>query len=68
MNVSEISGSDQNPNIWQFFVAVLVMNFLMVAALSTYNFIQIHTRHGRVAGIKEILGFAVGRTANAPQK
>jgi hypothetical protein len=68
MNVSQISGTDQNPNIWQFFVAVVVMNFLMVAALSTYNFIQIHMKHGRIAGVKEVLGFAVGRTANAPQK
>ncbi|TVY86875.1 hypothetical protein LAWI1_G008050 [Lachnellula willkommii] len=68
MNVSEISGSDTNPNIWQFFVAVVVMNFLMVAALSIYNFIQIHMKHGRVAGVKEVLGFAVGRTTlNRPK-
>jgi len=62
MNVSEISGSDTNPNIWQFFVAVFVFNLLMVAALSIYNFIQIHMKHGRVAGVKEVLSFAVGRT------
>ncbi|TVY39146.1 hypothetical protein LSUB1_G004932 [Lachnellula subtilissima] len=68
MNVSEISGSDTNPNIWQFFVAVLVFNLLMVAALSIYNFIQIHMKHGRVAGVKEVLCFAVGRTtSNRPK-
>jgi hypothetical protein len=70
MNVSQISGSDSNPNIWQFFVAVIIMNFLMVLALSLYNLFQIRTKHGRTAGVKEIVGFAVGKTgyADAPPR
>lgn len=68
MNVSEFSGNKENPDIWQFFVAVIAMNFVMVMILASYNLISIHYQHGRIAGIREIVGFAVGRTPNAPQQ
>ncbi|KAH8748794.1 hypothetical protein BGZ57DRAFT_144085 [Hyaloscypha finlandica] len=64
MNVSEISGSDSNPRIWQFFVAVLVFNILMLLGLSISNLIRVQIKHGRTAGLKETFAFAVG-TPNA---
>jgi hypothetical protein len=60
MNVSQISGSTSNPNIWQFFVAVAVMNVAVVLALAMWNWISILRKHGRSAGLTEVLGFAVG--------
>jgi hypothetical protein len=60
MNVSQISGTSSNPNIWQFFVAVAVMNVLVVIALGAWYWISIQMKHGRSAGLKEVLGFAVG--------
>jgi hypothetical protein len=61
MNVSQISGSSSNPSIWQPFVAVAVMNILVVVVLAFWNWIHIQIKHGRVAGMKEVLGFAVGK-------
>jgi hypothetical protein len=61
MNVSQISGSNSNPNIWQFFVAVVVFNILMLLGLSISHWIRVQVRHGRTAGLKEIFGFAVGK-------
>ena len=61
MNVSQISGSSTNPNIWQFFVAVAAMNIVMVLVLALSNWVQIQLKHGRAAGVKEVLAFAVGR-------
>lgn len=60
MNVSQISGSKANPNIWQFFVAVAVMNVVVVLILALWNWVQVMLKHGRSAGIKESVGFAVG--------
>lgn len=59
MNVSEISGSNSNPNIWQFFVAVMVLNVVVMLALAILNWVHIATKHGRTAGAKEVLKFAV---------
>ena len=61
MNVSEISGSNSKPNIWQFFVAVVALNFVVLGTLAVSNWIHIIAKHGRKAGAKEVLGFAVGR-------
>jgi hypothetical protein len=60
MNVSQISGSSSNPNIWQFFVAVAVMNVAVVIALAMWSWVSTLIKHGRSAGFKEVLGFAVG--------
>lgn len=60
MNVSQISGSDSNPDIWQFVVAVAVMNVGMVFALAISNWIHTRVKHGRKAGMREVFGFAVG--------
>jgi small neutral amino acid transporter SnatA (MarC family) len=60
MNVSQISGSDSNPNIWQFFVAVAVMNVVMVLTLAFSNWVHTIVSRGRNAGLKEVFGFAVG--------
>ena len=60
MNVSQISGSTSNPNIWQFFVAVAAFNVAVVIALAMWNWFSIQVKHGRSAGLKEVLGFAVG--------
>lgn len=54
MNVSEISGSNSNPNIWQFSVAVVVV----MLALAISNWLHIITKHGRTARAKEVLKFA----------
>ena len=64
MNVSEISGTDSNPSIWQFFVAVAVLNASVLLALSVTNWIRVHIKHGRTAGIKETIGFAVGKLSS----
>jgi hypothetical protein len=61
MNVSQISGSNTNPSIWQFFVAVAVLNVSMLLGLSISNWIRVQIKHGRTAGLKETLGFAVGK-------
>lgn len=63
MNVSQISGSDSNPNIWQFFVAVAVMNVVVLISLAVSNWIHTRVKHGRRAGVKEIFGFAVGNVS-----
>lgn len=60
MNVSQISGSDSNPNIWQFFVATVALNVVMLLTLAISNWIHTMLKHGRRAGVREILGFAVG--------
>lgn len=61
MNVSQISGSSSNPNIWQFFVAVAAMIVFMVMALSVSAWVQIQHKHGRKAGLKEVLKYSIGR-------
>jgi hypothetical protein len=60
MNVAEISGSDSNPRIWQFFVAVLAFNVLVLLGLSIGNWIRVQIKHGRAAGLRETFAFAVG--------
>jgi hypothetical protein len=60
MNVSQISGTSANPNIWQFFVAVFVMNILMVIILSVSSWVNTQSKHKRKPGLKEMIGFAVG--------
>ncbi len=62
MNVSELSGSSSNPNIWQFFVAVAVFDVLVVVAFMIY-WIQLQLKQGKKLGsdlLKGALGFAVG--------
>ena len=61
MNVSEISGSNSNPNIWQFFVALIVFNFIILFTLAASSWFHIIQKHGRRAGAKEVFGFAVGK-------
>ena len=61
MNVAEISGSSSNPDIWQFFVAVLALNGLVLVTLAASNWFHIIQKHGRKAGAKEVFGFAVGK-------
>ena len=60
MNVSQISGDPSNPNLWQFFVAVAVFNVAAVMVLAMWNWFSIQIKHGRSAGLMEVLGFAVG--------
>ena len=61
MNVSEISGSDSNPNIWQFFVAVIALNFTVLLTWAASSWFHIIQKHGRRAGAKEVFSFAVGK-------
>jgi hypothetical protein len=61
MNVSQISGSNENPDIWQFFVAVALLNVAVVVVLAVSNWIHIQVKHNRIAGLKEVLQFAIGR-------
>ncbi|KAH9208185.1 hypothetical protein DL95DRAFT_345754 [Leptodontidium sp. 2 PMI_412] len=64
MNVSQISGDTSNPNIWQFFVAVAIFNAVVVIALSISVWVQIQVKHGRKAGLKEILGYSIGKVGS----
>ena len=61
MNVSQISGTNSNPSVWQPIVATIVVNFLIIMALALSNWLHMLFRHNRRAGVREILGFAVGR-------
>lgn len=63
MNVAEISGSNTNPDIWQFFVAVIALNGLILLTMAISNWLHIIQKHGRKAGAKEVFGFAVGKRA-----
>lgn len=65
MNVSQISGSNSNPNIWQFFVAVAVMNVGVILTLAISNWIHTRVKHGRKAGMREVFGFAVGNLSTS---
>lgn len=64
MNVSQISGSSSNPNIWQFFVAVAIFNVCVVLALSISTWIRILNKHGRKAHCWEVLGYSVGKVGS----
>jgi hypothetical protein len=37
------------------------MNILVVFVLAGWNWIHIQIKHGRVPGMKEVFGFAVGK-------
>ena len=67
MNVSQISGTTQNPSIWQPFVAVAGLNIVAFLVLAMSQWIQIQLKHGRAAGVKEIAGFAVGSLTVGPK-
>ena len=62
MNVSQISGSEANPNIWQFFVAIAALNFVVLCSLALFNLVQVWRKHHRRAGVGEAFGFAIGMT------
>jgi len=63
MNVSQISGTTANPNIWQFFVGVAAMNVLMVLVFALTSWVHVRWRHKRAAGWKEVFGSAVGHVS-----
>ncbi|KAF4630435.1 hypothetical protein G7Y89_g7706 [Cudoniella acicularis] len=63
MNVSEISGTNANPDIWQFFVAVAGLVALMIIVFSLSNWVHIQRKHGRTAGLKEILSSTFGHSS-----
>lgn len=60
MNISQISGSNTNPSIWQFFVAIAILNVLIVLFLAALSWFHTLAKHGRKAGAKEVFGFAMG--------
>ena len=60
MNVQEIVGN--GPGIWQFFVAIIVLNVVVLIGLAIANWIHILKTHKRKATLKEAIGFAVGRS------
>ena len=61
MNVSQITADDSNPSIWLFVVGTIGLNFFIAFVLAMLNWLHIRMRHNRTPGIKEFLGFAVGR-------
>jgi Mg2+ and Co2+ transporter CorA len=61
MNVSPISGDPSNPSIWQFFVVVVGLNAVILLAIAILNWIQIHFKHKRTPGMKEVLELAIGK-------
>ncbi|KAF3940008.1 hypothetical protein ABW19_dt0204002 [Dactylella cylindrospora] len=58
MNVTEISGTNQNPGIWQFFVACVGLNVVIVLLMGLSHWWGEMKRHRRVAGVKEVWAFA----------
>jgi hypothetical protein len=61
MNVSQITADNSNPSIWLFFVGTVVLNIFIAFVLAMSNWLHIRMNHNRTPGIKEFLGFAVGR-------
>lgn len=61
MNVTEISGSNTNPGIWQFFVAVVALNMVVLLTMAGYNWFHVIQKQGRRAGPKEVFSLAVGK-------
>jgi hypothetical protein len=61
MNVSQITADVSNPSIWLFVIGTIALNFFIAFVLAILNWLHIKIKHGRTAGFKEFLGFAVGR-------
>ncbi|EPS38611.1 hypothetical protein H072_7606 [Dactylellina haptotyla CBS 200.50] len=58
MNVVEISGSDQNPRIWQFFVACIGLNLVILFMMAASHWVGEMRRYRRKPGVKEVWAFA----------
>ncbi|KAK6343150.1 hypothetical protein TWF718_008523 [Orbilia javanica] len=58
MNVSEISGTDQNPNIWQFFVACIGLNVVILLLMAASHWVGEMRKYRRLVGVKEVWAFA----------
>ncbi|KAK6532624.1 hypothetical protein TWF281_006805 [Arthrobotrys megalospora] len=58
MNVSEISGSSENPNIWQFFVACVLLNVVILFLMAASHWVGEMRRYRRLVGVKEVWAFA----------
>jgi threonine/homoserine/homoserine lactone efflux protein len=60
MNVSQISGSSSNPNIWQFFVATVGLNIVIISVLAISAWSQAYFKHRQKVGWKEVLAITFG--------
>ncbi|KAF3935061.1 hypothetical protein ABW20_dc0107706 [Dactylellina cionopaga] len=58
MNVVEISGSNENPRIWQFFVACFGLVLAILILMAASHWVGELRRYRRVAGVKEVWAFA----------
>jgi uncharacterized protein (DUF983 family) len=60
MNVSQITSQSSNPSIWQFFVATILLNVVILLSLALSTWLQIIFRQKRRAGLREVMEFALG--------
>jgi len=60
MNVSQISGDNANPNIWQFFVATIGVNLVIILVLMLAHFFSEISRNKRRPSAMEVFKFAIG--------
>lgn len=60
MNVRELVGN--GPDIWQFFVAVIVLNIVVLLGLALTSWVHVLQTHKRKATMKEVIGFVLGRS------
>ncbi|KAF3163421.1 hypothetical protein EYR41_008814 [Orbilia oligospora] len=58
MNVSEISGTEENPNIWQFFVACIGLNVVILLLMVASHWVGEMRKYRRLVGVKEVWAFA----------
>ncbi|KAK6505860.1 hypothetical protein TWF481_007750 [Arthrobotrys musiformis] len=58
MNVTEISGSSKNPNIWQFFVACIGLNFVILLLMAASHWVGEIRKYRRLVGVKDVWAFA----------
>lgn len=60
MNVVEISGDSSNPRIWQFFVATVGVNVIIILVLMLAHFFTEISRNKRRPSALEVFKFAIG--------
>ncbi|KAF2759124.1 hypothetical protein EJ05DRAFT_509986 [Pseudovirgaria hyperparasitica] len=65
MNITEISGDDSNPRLWQFFVAVAGLCVVIMLIIAVSAWVQMAVQLHRRARFKDILTFALGTSMAA---
>lgn len=60
MNVTELVGA--GPDIWQFFVAVVALNVVILGGLAIANWVHIARTHKKKLSLKQAIDVALGRS------